>query len=369
MAYRLPLARAHQITSTGTPQSGALLYVYENATTTLVSLFSDRAGTVAAANPIVADSTGRFAVRYVLARTVRTMVCKTSAGVTIWSDDDMDPELGASQGLLADGDAMAGPLAFSSHGNIASAATVDLATLDGNMGVLTGTTTVTAWGTVQAGARFWLRCAAATPLTHNATSAIIQAGASITTAAGDLLELLSEGGGNWRIFLWRNSGAPLALTEGVLATVAEINRAADVSTRNVLAGATLAITELLHDGKTVLFDQAAGSVCTLPAASGSGAIVKFATHTLATSNSHIVKVANATDIMVGTIIVTNIADDTNTVFSTTATSDTITLNRTTSGSARIGELIELQDIKTGFWAVRGNLMGTGAETTPFSATV
>ncbi|MEQ1619085.1 MAG: hypothetical protein ABL883_12175 [Terricaulis sp.] len=213
MGYRVPLARTHQITTAGAPQAGALLYVYENATSTLVSLYSDRACGASAANPIVADSAGRFATRYVAARDLLTLTCKTSASVALWSDDDIDPELGAGQGLLADGDSMAGPLKFSSHGNIASAATVDLSTLDGNFAVLTGTTTVTAWGTVQAGARYWLRCAEATPITHHATSAICEGGASFTAAAGDLLELISEGSGNWRIFLDRASGAPLI--EGV----------------------------------------------------------------------------------------------------------------------------------------------------------
>lgn len=153
------------------------------------------------------------------------------------------------------------------------------------------------------------------------------------------------------------------------ATPTEVNRTCDVSARAVLAGSTLAVTEALHDGKIILFDQAAGSVCTLPAASGSGAIFKFATFVLATSNSHIVKVANGTDIMVGSIVTTDAADNSNTVFSTTSTSDTITLNRTTTGSVRIGEMIELIDIKTGFWAVRGNTVGTGGDATPFSATV
>jgi hypothetical protein len=153
------------------------------------------------------------------------------------------------------------------------------------------------------------------------------------------------------------------------ATAVEITRTCDVSARQVLAGSTLAVTEALHDGKTIMFDQAAGSVCTLPAASGSGARFRFATFVLATSNSHIVKVANGTDIMVGSIVTTDAADNSNTTFSTTSTSDTITLNRTTTGSVRIGELIELEDIKTGFWAVRGNLVGTGGEQTPFSATV
>lgn len=165
----------------------------------------------------------------------------------------------------------------------------------------------------------------------------------------------------------------LTTTDGAAAataaTAVEITRTCDVSARSVLAGSTLAVTEALHDGKTIKFDQAAGSVCTLPAASGSGARFRFATFVLATSNSHIVKVANATDIMVGAITVIDAADDSNTVFSTAATSDTITLNRTTTGSVRIGEMIELEDIKTGFWAVRGVLVGTGGEASPFSATV
>lgn len=160
-----------------------------------------------------------------------------------------------------------------------------------------------------------------------------------------------------------------ATAAAVAATAVEIARTCDVSARAVLAGSTLAVTEALHDGKTIQFDQLAGSVCTLPAASGSGARFRFATFVLATSNSHIVKVANGTDIMVGAISVSDAADDSLTLFSTTATSDTITLNRTTTGSVRIGEMIELEDIKTGFWAVRGHLIGTGGEATPFSATV
>lgn len=179
-----------------------------------------------------------------------------------------------------------------------------------------------------------------------------------------------------RTITLRDPGAAASLlttTDGtaaaVAATAVEIARTCDVSARAVLAGSTLAVTEALHDGKTIQFDQLAGSVCTLPAASGSGARFRFATFVLATSNSHVIKVANATDILVGTITVTNVADDTNTTFSTTSTSDTITLNRTDTGSQRIGEMIELEDIKTGFWAVRGNTFGTGAEATPFSATV
>lgn len=155
----------------------------------------------------------------------------------------------------------------------------------------------------------------------------------------------------------------------ITATADELNRATDVSGRLVAAGGTLSVTVAAHDGKTILLDTAAGSVCTLPASSGSGARFRFVVKTLATSNSHIVKVANATDVMAGFAFVLQDAADTTVAFETGADSDTITLNRTTTGSTQKGEFIEVEDIDTGIWAVRVCVAGTGTEATPFSATV
>lgn len=153
------------------------------------------------------------------------------------------------------------------------------------------------------------------------------------------------------------------------ATTTEINRATDVSGRLVAAGSALSVTEASHDGKIILLDTAAGSTCTLPASSGSGARFRFVISTVATSNSHIVKVANSTDVMAGVILMANDTDASVSGFETAATSDTITLNRSTTGSIIKGEWVELVDIASGFWAVTGIISGTGAEATPFSATV
>ena len=153
------------------------------------------------------------------------------------------------------------------------------------------------------------------------------------------------------------------------ATAAEIARAADVSTRLIAAGSTLSVTEALHDGKTIKLDAATGSVCTLPASSGSGARFRFVVHTIATSNSHIVKVANASDVFYGFATVLQDGGDTAVHFETASDSDTITLNRTTTGSTMKGEWIEVEDIATGVWAVRIQVARTGTEATPFSATV
>ena len=161
-------------------------------------------------------------------------------------------------------------------------------------------------------------------------------------------------------------------TLAVTATAAEINRVADTSARLVAGGATLTLTEALHDGKTVLWDTAAGTILTLPAASASGMKIRCVVSVTATSNSHIVKVANASDIMVGSI--TTIDTDTGDATLAFAVEvadafDTVTLNRTTTGLAAVGDWVELQDVAVNRWAVTGVVRASGVVATPFSATV
>lgn len=143
----------------------------------------------------------------------------------------------------------------------------------------------------------------------------------------------------------------------------------------ILAGATLAVTAAAHNRRTILLDQLAGSVVTLPAATGSGAKFKFLAFVLATSVSHKIQVANATDFFIGTIA--GVSDDPATVkgwiaanSGTVATnSDTVTLNRTTSGSVSKGEWIEVEDVAAATWSITGMITQTGVEITPFSAAV
>lgn len=93
---------------------------------------------------------------------------------------------------------MNGPLLGKQGANIASASTVDLATATGNSLTVTGTTTITSFGTVQEGAVFALTFAGALTLTYNATSLILPTAANITTAAGDVMVIQSLGSGNWK---------------------------------------------------------------------------------------------------------------------------------------------------------------------------
>lgn len=139
--------------------------------------------------------------------------------------------------------------------------------------------------------------------------------------------------------------------------------------RYVPGGAAITLDRTEHGGKTIQLDTAAGTTVTLPAAIGSGVRFEFVTTVLATSNQHKVQVANATDVMTGKLTVVDNADGSSTTFATVAASDTITLNRTTTGSVKIGEKFMVEDVKAGYWAVDGFTVGTGTEATPFSAAV
>jgi hypothetical protein len=89
--------------------------------------------------------------------------------------------------------------AFNTAGaDIASAATVNLANATGVVVNITGTVTITAFGTLAAGIERVLVFAGALTLTHNATSLILPGAANIVTAAGDIATMRSLGGGNWR---------------------------------------------------------------------------------------------------------------------------------------------------------------------------
>lgn len=170
------------------------------------------------------------------------------------------------------------------------------------------------------------------------------------------------------------SNLGLTVTQTQLNALA--NQATD-ATRYTVAGSTLALTVAANNKQEIKLGATGGSTVTLPAATGSGAVFRFLVTVLATSNSHIVKVANNTDFMVGLISGARI-DSGNAVLGfaaansgTVATnSDTITLNRTTTGSVSVGEWFEVEDVAANTWAVKGMLSATGAAfATPFSATV
>lgn len=153
----------------------------------------------------------------------------------------------------------------------------------------------------------------------------------------------------------------------IAATAAEINRAADASTRIVnCTAATLAVTEALHDGKVITLNRAGGIAVTLPAATGSGTVLKFIVGTTFTSSATIKVTGN--DTMAGNAILAQDGGDTAVMFEAGATADTITMDGSTTGGLQ-GADVELIDIATDLWFVNYRSAATGTEATPFSATV
>lgn len=122
------------------------------------------------------------------------------------------------------------------------------------------------------------------------------------------------------------------------------------------------------NGPLLYFNVAAGATVTLPASAGNGDIYRFMVHTTVTSNSDKIQVANSTDVMQGMILTCNDTDASMSGWETASTSDTITLNGTTTGGIK-GDYIEIEDAVSGFWRVRGTTSATGVEATPFSAAV
>lgn len=113
--------------------------------------------------------------------------------------------------------------------DIASATTTDIGAATGNFIDVTGTTTITGLGTIQAGTTRTVRFTGILTLTHNATSLILPGGASITTAANDRAMFVSLGGGNWIcVFYMKADGTPI-VTGAVAASQAEMEAGTELT--------------------------------------------------------------------------------------------------------------------------------------------
>jgi hypothetical protein len=152
-----------------------------------------------------------------------------------------------------------------------------------------------------------------------------------------------------------SSAAELNITDGMLATADEVNRVADVSTRVVTLVASGAISLAAHEGKTLLLGEVGGNaLCamTLPAATGSGAKYLFRVSVANTSSYTIT--TNGADVFNGTVLAhdRDVTDGTLLHAFQAITPTVITLNGGTTGG-RIGDWIEIEDILTAVWSVRG----------------
>jgi hypothetical protein len=122
--------------------------------------------------------------------------------------DDYLRALSSFLALIRDGKGL------SAEVDLASAATCDIGVQNTPFVRITGTTTITSFGTNYNGPRF-VRFAAALTLTHNATTLILPGGASITTAAGDTCIATPISGG-WVVSNYQRAAISSALTIGTV---------------------------------------------------------------------------------------------------------------------------------------------------------
>ena len=158
------------------------------------------------------------------------------------------------------------------------------------------------------------------------------------------------------------------------ATPAEIDAACDISAQAAIAanGDTLTVTAVLHAGKVVQFGKTTGTIVTLPAATGTGHVYRFVIGTTATSNANIIKVANATDVMSGSVNLQQDTDSAGTLkmWLAAATDDTMTFAGAATTGGIVSGYIVCTDYKSGFWSCQAFTASSGgSEATPFSATV
>lgn len=114
---------------------------------------------------------------------------------TVGADtDNWGNDLNTDLGLI---DAFAGKLMGAPEAVLASAATTDIGNAVSTAVAISGTTTITSFGTVANCIRF-VRFTGALTLTYNATSLILLGGASRTTVAGACGIYRSDSSGNWR---------------------------------------------------------------------------------------------------------------------------------------------------------------------------
>ena len=99
-----------------------------------------------------------------------------------------------------------------------SASIVNIGAASSNNITITGTTTITGFDSITAGATRILTFTGAVLLTYNATSMILTSGANMLTAVNDTAEFISLGSGNWKClrYTFANTSVSGLFTEAVI---------------------------------------------------------------------------------------------------------------------------------------------------------
>ncbi len=94
MAVLMPQGKQQYLADDGTPLSGGKLYTYAAGTSTPLATYSEYTGTTANANPVILDARGEAPIYW--SAVSYKVVLKTSADVTVWTQDNIEPSPPAS---------------------------------------------------------------------------------------------------------------------------------------------------------------------------------------------------------------------------------------------------------------------------------
>lgn len=132
------------------------------------------------------------------------------------------------------------------------------------------------------------------------------------------------------------------------------------------AAASLAITNALHVGRTIVLNRAAGTAVQMPLATGSGDKYRFVVGTA--GNANVVSAVVATDIFAGGYIQNDSGGSAAVTadFMEAAATDNTYSPTTAGGGGLVGDWFEVQDIAANTWAWTGMNKGTIDPTNRFS---
>jgi hypothetical protein len=195
MTVRYYSARVREMDALGVPLAGAKLYFFETGSTTPKDTFTTSALTVANSHPVVADAGGLFGNIFLQEDGT------AYKAVLVAADSDLSSPIWTADPVLVSS------TVFGTVTDIASASTTDIGTISTRNANITGTTTITSFGSsANTGTPLYhISFEGVLTLTHNATSLIIPGATNITTAANDSAWITYLGSGNWRVLSYHRA--------------------------------------------------------------------------------------------------------------------------------------------------------------------
>ena len=266
MATLQPFPKFRAFDADGNPLSGGLVYTYAAGTSTPLVTYTDSSGSPSSenTNPVQLDADGEADIWY--GENLYKLALYNSTGVLQWTVDNV--------GSGSDSNTNTG--GFGTATDIASASLVDLGTISSHFANITGTTTITSFGSsaLITAPIYLIKFEGALTLTNSA-NLFLPNSINITTSQNDRAFVEYLGSGAWRVFNYMQANPELILpvvsggTGADNAADARLNLGIKPPTRQYLTSGTSA-TYTTPAGATKLFVYEIGAGGGAGGVSGSG---------------------------------------------------------------------------------------------------